>query len=212
VLQPPPTCVARRSLADEPVLLGFVDGFQFTRWADLDLHPLLRRYGLFCIPYVEWRFDSTDIAQMFRLSRTAGAASAWAVPLYQPIKPETEVLAFALEDNVANWLADDHIPYEPTMLVDDKFGFALLTWHTDDAFLCMRHEMFELYLSSNPTAFDLDGGGPAVSGLVEALKAAFERLDEWRVRWNGPAPAQQPLKPLPAAIERLRHQRPSRAG
>ena len=209
MIPPPPSSFECHSVESDASLKAFLDALQFEDWNELDLPVrLLEPYGLLCIPYLEWWFEGEDISALFRLVVGEGSRSGWAVPLYQPVKPETECLKYPLDGDAAKWLAHEHIPYEPTLLIDDQFRLALLTWHTDEAYLCLRPHLFADYLAKDSVNFDLNGNGPIVDNFGVALREAFRRLDDWRALQDGWSVKHggTPLPPLPDAFDRLRFQ------
>lgn len=208
-LSAPPSSFKQQAVAADASLRTFIVAFQFEAWEQLDLSTrLLAPHGLLCIPYAEWRFEGEDIAALFRLATLDGARSGWAVPLGRPVKPETECLKYPLDANAAHWLAHELLPFEPMLLIDDQFRFALLTWHSDEAFLCLKPHLFATYLAEAPVDFGLDGGRPIVDNFDDALREAFGRLDAWRAMqdsWSAKRGGKL-LPPLPGAYDGLRRQ------
>ncbi len=146
---------------------------------------------------------------MFGLLARTGSNFGWAIPLHRSSKADDGCLKHSLDHDAADWLAHEHLPYEPTILLDDRVHFALLTLHTDEAYLCLTPELFARYLDENPTNYDLFGDGSAVSGFKEALDQAFRRLDSWRRMEDESSQkhGSKLLSALPEHIHRLRFQR-----
>ena len=209
----------RRSIASDPSLSSFAETFQFEAWQGTDLLKawneldlsarLLEPYRLLAIPYLEWGFEAEELSALFGLLARTGSNFGWAIPLHRSNKADDGCLMHSLDREAADWLAHDHLPYEPTILLDDRIRFALLTWHTDEAYLCLTPELFARYLAENPTNYDLYGDWSAASDFKEALDQAFRRLDSWSRMEDESSQKHggKLLSALPEHIHRLRYQR-----
>ncbi|WP_337847971.1 hypothetical protein [Sphingomonas sp.] len=214
-----PSGFERRSIASDPTLSSFAATFRFEAWNGMDLAQawdeldlssrLLEPYRLLAIPYFEWSFETEELAALFGVLTRTGSMAGWAIPLYRRDAADDACLRHLLDRESADWLAHEHLPFEPTILLDDRFKFALLTWHTDEAYLCLTPDLFGLYLGENPTNYDLYGDGSAASDFEQALDQAFGRLDRWRIAEDESRLSRgaRPLTALSQRINRLRNQR-----
>jgi hypothetical protein len=170
-----------RNLSDEPALAEFAGGLVVSQDGLLDIEQsVVARYGLQCLPLVEWD-HSSDASELFALLRRAGSTRGFFIDY-----PGQEELGFRfreceLSEAAAFEIAKRDLFGWAIIFIDDSFLSVLASWFSDFTHLCMTPPLFAAYCSAHPMLLDIQGDDEEVPArdYETALEAARKREQDW---------------------------------
>jgi hypothetical protein len=172
-----------RNLADEPALAEFARGLAIAEDGLLEIEEsVVTRYGLQCLPLVEWNHSSGAL-KLFAVLRRAGSTRGFFIDYPGQEELGSRFRVCELSEAAAIEIAKRDLFGWATIFVDDSLQSVLASWFTDFTHLCMSPPLSAAYFAADPMLLDLrgdDAEGPA-RDYASALQAARKRETDWNL-------------------------------
>jgi hypothetical protein len=136
--------------------------------------------GLPQLSLVEWHVCS-EVESIFGILRDAGSQRGWVVELGEGHAAENYTREIALSASTAEQIHRDLAMEFPMAFVDDQRLCVLVSLFSDYALICLREDLFEKWLATNPVDLTLNAHEPypVARDLKTAQTFAHRRSASW---------------------------------
>jgi hypothetical protein len=143
---------------------------------------VFEKTGLAQLSLVEWSICS-EVDTIFATLRDNGSQWGYVVEEGATSVAEATARKIALTPATARKISDDLAMDFPMVFIDDQQLCILVSYFSDYALICMREDLFEIWLANNPIDLSLRENELPVPA-ADNLKAAREFADRRRVAWD----------------------------